>query len=225
MFDILVNKTIKISRGDDSARFPLFLNKGTHLAPIRYELSPDITIKVTSYSKTFSNVKVDQEKFMSVLPDVGIYSFYFRKYYWYFNGELINLSDFGISYEGQPQNEDSITVIFTRDETEIYFYIMDHNVKNTEDYIVKKTFKKNGEIISQYKNKPPFKYVDENIINENGDFMLRIDGRDTENLPGSEYLYMIKAKVFDSDLQKYVLNTVTNKLPLYVIDDEFDRSW
>ena len=273
MFNIINNKQIKISRGDDSGRFPLFLNKGTHLTPIRYQAESDIivtvsfsnwgfrgtdeieyddsvptkqdlinyyspaikvgyTVKVvqdesrakrtTYYTYTEKLVEVDDDKFKKVVQKNGLYSFYFKQYYWYLKGNIIRLDDYGIKMVGLPENEDTINVKYDSNQIEVYFYIF-HRNGGADDFLVKKTFSTSGLITTQYKHKAPRKEYVDNIINENGDMMLQIDSEDTKDFQHGEYLYMVQVKVPDPETHKPVLNTITNKIPFYILDDEFDR--
>ena len=60
---------------------------------------------------------------------------------------------------------------------------------------------------------------------------------DTKNIPQGSYIYQVKAKIINSDIDpvedsegnvvyNYVYNTVTNRLPIYIIDDNYgNRIW
>ena len=158
MFKIDSNQTIKMSKGDD-VKFPVFLNQGTELTPLRY----------------------------SIYENMGC---------------------------------------------ELYFYIYYKN--DFDNPILKKTFKDNGEIITEKSD--GYKNIEENInnINENQDFIVRLKPEDTNDLNEGSYIYQIKALIVDKDVEPveneegqftytYIINTVTNRLPIYIIDDDYGR--
>ena len=103
------------------------------------------------------------------------------------------------------------------DGCEVYFYILAQNQTFTYD--------DNGQLVGGYITKITIPSIKENI-NDNGDMIIRIQPQHTSGLQSGKYYYQIKAKVKDSkDETKYVINTVTNKNPFYVVEDEFNRSW
>lgn len=130
MFTIDSNQVIRMSKGDN-IEFPVFLNKGTSLKPIRYTISKN-------------------------------------------------------------------------DGCELYFYIFTQN--EYEKPILEKIIKSS----------------DEGAINDDEDFVLRLTTEDTAKIAPDKYLYVIKAKLLNSQGQ-YETNTVTNRLPIYIIEDDYSR--
>ena len=118
MFSLFDDGTIRISRGDDSPKIPLFLNQGSKYQPIRYPMPIDT-------------------------------------------------------------------------DCEVYFYV----------------------------TKPH-----DSIEN---DLEIWLDSEDTVDMQPGKYFYQLRAKVitgFDSNNEPiYKVNTVTNKLPFYILDDDVDR--
>lgn len=139
---------------------------------------------------------------------------------------------------------------------EVYFYIFDYgqiqrhpwdfidddgyNPNTSSEYIpiLTKVYKDNGTIQTLYYNQEQEEITGVNNINENGDMMIWLFNNDTKNIPQGSYIYQIKAKVIDSDFEPeidettgeltyhYVYNTVTNRLPIYIIDDNYgNRVW
>ena len=158
MFKIDSNQTIKMSKGDD-VKFPVFLNQGTLLTPLRYPI-----------------------------------------------------------YENMG--------------CELYFSIYYRN--DFDNPILKKTFKDNGEIVTEKSN--GYKSVKTGVdnINDNNDFIVRFEPDDTNDLNEDSYVYQIKALIIDKDVEPveneegqftytYIINTVTNRLPIYIIDDDYGR--
>ncbi len=158
MFKIDSNQTIKMSKGDD-VKFPVFLNQGTSLTPLRYPI-----------------------------------------------------------YENMG--------------CELYFSIYYRN--DFDNPILKKTFKDNGEIVTEKSN--GYKSVKTGVdnINDNNDFIVRFEPDDTNDLNEDSYVYQIKALIIDKDVEPveneegqftytYIINTVTNMLPIYIIDDNYGR--
>ena len=158
MFKIDSNQTIKMSKGDD-VKFPVFLNQGTSLTPLRYPI-----------------------------------------------------------YENMG--------------CELYFSIYYRN--DFDNPILKKTFKDNGEIVTEKSNGYKSVKTGFDNINDNNDFIIRFEPEDTNDLDEDSYVYQIKALIVDKDVEPveneegqftytYIINTVTNRLPIYIIDDDYGR--
>ena len=158
MFKIDSNQTIKMSKGDD-VKFPVFLNQGTSLTPLRYPI-----------------------------------------------------------YENMG--------------CELYFSIYYRN--DFDNPILKKTFKDNGEIVTEKSNGYKSVKTGFDNINDNNDFIIRFEPEDTNDLNEDSYVYQIKALIIDKDVEPveneegqftytYIINTVTNRLPIYIIDDDYGR--
>ena len=158
MFKIDSNQTIKMSKGDN-VKFPVFLNQGTSLTPLRYPI-----------------------------------------------------------YENMG--------------CELYFSIF--YKKDFDNPVSKKTFKDNGEVVTEKSN--GYKSVKTGVdnINDNNDFIIRLEPEDTNDLDEDSYVYQIKALIVDKDVEPveneegqftytYIINTVTNRLPIYIIDDDYGR--
>ena len=63
---------------------------------------------------------------------------------------------------------------------------------------------------------------------------MRLKPEDTNDLNEGSYIYQIKALIIDKDVthikeenetinSTYIINTVTNRLPIYIIDDDYGR--
>ena len=115
---------------------------------------------------------------------------------------------------------------------ELYFSIYYRN--DFDNPILKKTFKDNGEIVTEKLN--GYKSVKTGVdnINDNNDFIIRFEPEDTNDLNEDSYVYQIKALIIDKDVEPveneegqltytYIINTVTNRLPIYIIDDDYGR--
>ena len=70
--------------------------------------------------------------------------------------------------------------------------------------------------------------------NENNDFVITLESEDTNDLDEGSYIYQIKALIIDKDVEPeesedgeltytYIINTVTNRLPIYIIEDDYNR--
>ena len=157
MFKIDSNQTIKLSKGDD-VKFPVFLDQGTALTPLRYPI-----------------------------------------------------------YENMG--------------CELYFSIF--YKKDFDNPVLKKTFKDNGEIVTEKSNGDV--YTKKGCtVNENNDFVITLESEDTNNLDEGSYIYQIKVLIIDKDVEPeesedgeltytYIINTVTNRLPIYIIEDDYNR--
>ena len=157
MFKIDSNQAIKLSKGDD-VKFPVFLDQGTALTPLRYPI-----------------------------------------------------------YENMG--------------CELYFSIF--YKKDFDNPVLKKTFKDNGEIVTEKSNGDV--YTKKGCtVNENNDFVITLESEDTNNLDEGSYIYQIKALIIDKDVEPeesedgeltytYIINTVTNRVPIYIIEDDYKR--
>lgn len=69
------------------------------------------------------------------------------------------------------------------------------------------------------------KASDDNATNNEGDFVMLFSSNDEKwvNLEAGEYLYVIKAKIFNFTRETFETNTVTNRLPIYIIEDDYSR--
>lgn len=182
MLKIDSNQVIKMSRGDD-VKFPLFLNRGTLTAPVRYAFEENKGCEVYFYIWDYSDV------------------------------------------EEHPW-----------DHIDIYGY--DPDTSNEYQPILIKTFTDDGHIYTMLNGEEQDTYENMPNINENGDMMIWLMNNDTKNIPQGSYIYQIKVKVIDSDIEPeideitgetvyhYIYNTVTNRLPIYIIDDNYgNRVW
>lgn len=139
---------------------------------------------------------------------------------------------------------------------EVYFYIFDYsqiqhhpwdridnmgydpNTSSVYEPILTKVFKDNGVIDSILYGQEQDEIIDAPNINENGDMMIWLTNNDTRIIPQGSYIYQVKAKLIDSDFEPeidpdtgetiyhYIYNTVTNRLPIYIMDDNYgNRIW
>ena len=138
---------------------------------------------------------------------------------------------------------------------EVYFYIFDYtdiqdhpwdkidsngynpNTSTNTEPILVKVFSDDGTIKTKLYGEEQEEISGVNNINEYGDMVIWLFNNDTKDIPQGDYIYQIKAKVIDSDVDPttdndgnivytYVYNTVTNRLPIYIIDDNYgNRVW
>jgi len=138
---------------------------------------------------------------------------------------------------------------------EVYFYIFDYNdieehpwdkidsysynpdTSTVEEPILVKVFTDDGIIKTIINGEEQEEISGIENINENGDMVIWLFNNDTKNIPQGSYIYQVKAKIINSDINpvedsegnvvyNYVYNTVTNRLPIYIIDDNYgNRIW
>ncbi|MBO7735227.1 MAG: hypothetical protein J6S67_21865 [Methanobrevibacter sp.] len=65
-----------------------------------------------SGSGNMTDLAVNKTTFESWISVSGSYVFEYQEANWYFEGELVDLTDFGISYSGSPENGDELTVVY-----------------------------------------------------------------------------------------------------------------
>lgn len=61
-------------------------------------------------SGSITSAAVDVATFESILGTTGTYVFTFDGFDWYYNGNIVTLSNYGITYEGTPASADTITI-------------------------------------------------------------------------------------------------------------------
>lgn len=139
---------------------------------------------------------------------------------------------------------------------EVYFYIFDYgsienhpwNYIDSDGYdpnssteyepILTKVYSDDGTIHTILYGEEQEEVIGAKNINSNGDMEIWLFNSDTKDIPQGSYVYQIKAKLIDSDYEPevnentgdtiyhYVYNTVTNRLPIYIMDDNYgNRVW
>lgn len=101
------------------------------------------------------------------------------------------------------------------DGCELYFYIM-HVNQNPDCPIKQLTFTSDDNL-----------YIDPQTGKPNGDILIRLKTTDTADLPEGEYRYQVKAKIIDESQENlgYSINTVTNRLPLIIVDSDYNYNF
>lgn len=235
MFEIAKNQIIKLHKGDDSGVFPLLLNQGTKLAPIPYKVYPAFSILESPKELVIST---NADLFFQKENKDGFHDFEYNYLFneqgtkigplgWYLNKEKINLEDYGIIIEeGFPQVKDHIVIAqFVSYTTEVYLYIVE-NYASLDEWLIKKTFISSGETITEFADERiPTIWKEAKTVDKYNNMLLSFTSEDTQCLDPGEYLYQIKAKLYDLNEDEYILNTVTNRLPFYLVDGEDSTLW
>ena len=121
--------------------------------------------------------------------------------------------------------------IYENTGCELYFSIF--YKKDFDNPVLKKTFKDNGEIVTE-KSNGDVNTKNGCTVNENNDFVITLEPEDTTDLDEGSYIYQIRALIIDKDVDPeedengeliytYIINTVTNRLPIYIIEDDYNR--
>lgn len=85
--------------------------------------------------------------------------------------------------------------VFTEDDgCEVYFYILPLH-KSYNDFILKKTYKSSGEIITEKCKSEEIETRQTSVLNNNGDFVILLDSDDTADMIPGHYIYVVRAKV------------------------------
>lgn len=229
MFRLNSKQAIKLSKGD-TIDFSLFLNKGSIMEPIRYSFLKE---RLTVSTMTSLKISANLEKWKtSGITKGDLYSFTFYNGYWYitYEGaqpEIADLTNYGISVEGTPEDNDVFTVDYqTPDDGFVVFYVLPIN--HGRDYLLKKIIKSNGEIISKRNIRGEI-ITDISTGNENvddeGNMIIKLEAEDSSFMPEGEFRYEIKAYIKSEGDSEYSVNTVTNRLPFYVIDNDYSSNF
>lgn len=208
MFRIDSNQAIRISRGDD-VFFPLFLNKGTSKVPIRYAFQPEDAV-ITTSTHDF-NVECDVPTFGQKVGETGTYKLVYvaSANEWVMGEAPIDVDEYGLTITGTVVAGDEILIQYEKaDGCKVVFYILQINAP-WENPILAKEFTPTKE-----------------NVNDNKDLILSLDREDTVNIPEGEYRYQIKAYLKDEHSSSgYSWNTVTNRLPFVVVNDEYQSNF
>lgn len=224
MLKIDTNGVIKYSRGDD-VKFPLFLNQGTKTSPIRYSFSGP-QLKIITFNNELK-VTYDLTIWENIIQDIGNYTFTYNGTNWELNNEVVSLEDYGLYLNGNPNIDDTIDVIYIKDDgCEVYFYLFQ---PDDDKPFFKKTFTpKNDLWKGKLDTEEPTGDIKITLLGTDEILYPREHIKTLSDLTPGKYYYKIQAKLLDRELLttgeiSYVLNTVTNRLPIYIVDDNFDR--
>lgn len=116
------------------------------------------------------------------------------------------------------------------DGCEVYFYILPVH-GSFENYILKKTFKTDGTIITEKLYRDTKMESVDTIINDNKDVVITLNEDDTVDIVPGQYIYVCRAKILTSKINsKNILKTnryttlqITNKYDFYLLDDDINR--
>lgn len=232
MLKIDSNMTIKMSRGDD-VKFPMFANQGTSVEPIRYTFRGE-SCDIVSYPYTImKDITVDMAVWKQVVLEEGVYQFIYIDNNWTLDNEIIQIENYGIEYTLRTStipNQSVIVIDYHKgDGCEVYFKIFNLRQPNQCPIFVK-TFTSDNDL---WRGK-------HNQEKPNGDMKIEllhsdplVDERFTlKDLPEGEYVYQVTGKLLDplatqeEGSPQYVFETLTNRLRLYIIDDDYNnRLW
>lgn len=237
MFKVDSNKVIRMTRGD-YVEFPLFINRGTLEEPFRYIFKPE---SFTINSELL--ISLDSDIFKEKVQISDTYKFEYIDSIWTLNSIDVDLTDYGITILSEEIPENSIIEIIYSlpDNNKIYFYI--YHINSNNDPVLYKEIKTDGTTFTRRHIIENNKLVvqEETITNEEnvnsyGDIVIRLYNEDTKYIPEGEYRYQISGDLVstssiqiiknDDEVEHRVIhNTLTNKLPIFILDDDVDRIW
>ena len=224
MLIVKTNKEIQLYKGD-SGNCTLFINKGTKLTPKRYSLNG--TIEISSVPSSLK-AEISYDLWKMKIFHSGTYTFTYQNSYWNLNEENVELKDYGISIDFIPQENNSLTVDYSLidKQNELDFYVNNINASPNSPRILSKkillnenkiiTNKIDGESYTEFRN----------CVDANGDAIIYFNPEDSQDIPQGDYVYQIKAKLWNDYLLDYEMLTLTNKIPIRIVDDNFsERMW
>ena len=133
--------------------------------------------------------------------------------------------DFSYTFPVYVDNSETAYHFEANDGCMLFFYIFLPNSINYQ-FVLRKTFKTNGEIITDVMGND-FSDVtyDNDNIDDRGNIIVRLTSDDTMSILPGEYKYQLRVQVLDED-DNLVLKTVTNRKDFYVIEDDYsNRVW
>ena len=90
----------------------LYVHSGSGTATITAVASPTATITQTVGSG-LTDLAVDANKFSSIISNSGNYAFVYDGADWTYGGDVVDLDDYGITYDGTPVATDELTVVYS----------------------------------------------------------------------------------------------------------------
>lgn len=133
--------------------------------------------------------------------------------------------DFSYTFPVYVDNSETAYKFEKNDGCMLFFYIF---LPNSIDYefVMKKTFKTNGDIVTETSSSTSSKTTQGNEnVDENGNIIIRLTEEDTMKILPGQYKYQLRVNVKDSS-GNLVLKTVTNRKDFYVIEDDYsNRIW
>lgn len=231
MFRIDTTGTIQINQGD-TGETVFYVNIGSSsLYEYLYSFKPSITVSVSESIKTYA-VEVDQQVWMNKVFNAGTYNFIWdsSNRYWTLDSVEVDIAEYGISIldvaSSNIPNEATITVYYTLcdSESEVYFYVWHPLQQVGEPAVMQKTIKPYINTVITEVNGQVISTEIRNCVDVYGNPLLHFNPEDTENIPQGEYRYQVKAKLYRNN--SYILNTVCNRTPFLIIEDDYsDRIW
>lgn len=219
MLTLQSNKEIRINKGD-SGMAPLFINIGDNFRPIGYGFNLPIQLDSNIEDYTFY-----EDAWREHVVDAGLYSFIYQNGVWTLDNEEVDISKYGFVFNGELIGNCYINVTYNLidNESTIYFEMWPIlEVRPPVPLLCKKIMPKYnlvetrvaGDLISE-------EHI--NTVNSYGEILLKFNPADTESIERGEYLYQIRASLFNAYSNDYKFETITNRTPFYVIDDNFPR--
>lgn len=231
MFRIDPNYNIYLSRGDDvQFKFKTFINNTT----TRYIFVPPTATITSSNAQLTPTINV--YSFQNEVTTSGTYSFVYTEDVetgvtsWSLSGAVVELDDYGITFTGSPVTGDTLTVVYAvSDGCELYFYVFTPAAQGY-DFLLKKTFKTNGDIITELNPKrriAPVTISGTPNVDSLGNALITLKSSDTMNVPVGSFKYQVRAQVLSPSVPvTYITRTISNRYGFNVIEDDFsERVW
>ena len=98
------------------------------------------------------------------------------------------------------------------DGCEVYFYLLPVNM-SYENFVLKKTFRTSGEILTQKSIKEEPTIVQSQTINQYNDIVITLDMSDTIDLEPKQYLYVVRAKILTEKINSPNIVKPINREP------------
>lgn len=133
--------------------------------------------------------------------------------------------DFSYTFPVYVDNSETAYQFVETDGCMLFFYIFLPNSINYE-FVLRKTFKTDGDIITDFKNDDDPQTTSGNQnIDAKGNIIVRLTPEDTMSILPGEYKYQLRVRVRDEN-NNLVLKTVTNRKDFYIIEDDYsNRVW
>lgn len=224
MYRIDQNDNIYLSRGDDfCVPFTSYIDN----SGIPYTFVPNSAEILQSNPELI--ITIDPDIFYQTYNRSGVYTFTYEEYEgsynWTYEGDIVYLEYLGITVEGVPQEQDTITVEFTAcDGCYVELLILQPNSIDYE-FVCKKTYYTSGLVTLQFDNSDvPETSLYRPTVTSDGNILLSLEADDTMKIYPGQYKYQIRGVILIDDVER--VKTLTNCKDFYIIEDDYsNRVW
>lgn len=119
--DVIQVSTMPVASADNLGQIVQWIGTdGTYTNGFFYKNVATTTASGTiaqTFGASLSDITLDVETFQEQIDEAGTYIFYYDGAEWYYGDDTVDLGDYGISFSGDPEQDDELTVVITETTT------------------------------------------------------------------------------------------------------------